>query len=100
MSWLKQNGAGLQNEVIYFPMIFMFFSSVVSPSLPYPAKLSRQQACRAEARRTSLADYHIKMNHGLLRSATGMPSESAPDESGGLPHKDEPRIVKVRTKRG
>ena len=38
MSWLKQNGAGLQNEVIYFPMIFMCFSSVVSPSLPYPAK--------------------------------------------------------------
>ena len=37
---------------------------------------------------------------GYTQSATGMPSGSAPDESGGLPHKDEPRIVKVRTKRG
>ena len=32
---------------------------------------------------------------GYTQSATGMPSGSAPDESGGLPHKDEPRIVKV-----
>ena len=44
-------------------------------------------------------DFHV-LPGGDTQSATGMPSGSAPDESGGLPHKDEPRIVKVRTKRG
>ena len=61
----------------------------------------------AQSKKTSLWTFHIcpSISHmsidfhvlpgGATQSATGMPSGSAPDESGGLPHKDEPRIVKV-----
>ena len=68
------------------------------------SRSSAIQKRNAGNRKHMLTGYANEANRnipgGYTQSATGMPSGSAPDESGGLPHKDEPRIVKVRTKRG